>query len=164
MATPEFILDLRAKIGTDELWLIGATAVVLRDRDVLLIQRADNGQWSPVTGIVDPGEHPAAAAVREVAEEAGVRVAVDYLAWVNVTDTVVYPNGDRSRYLDHTFSCTWLSGEPFPADDETTAARWWDLADLPPLGVAVASRIAAVVDSRARGDRVTALTPPLGSG
>lgn len=159
MGTPGFVLDLRAKVGTAELWLMGATAVVVRDGEVLLVQRADNGQWAPVTGIVDPGEHPADAAVRETAEEAGVQVCVDYLAWVNVTDTVVYPNGDHSRYLDHTFSCTWLSGEPFAADDETTAARWWDLGALPPMGEALLARIRAVVDSQARGDRVTRLTP-----
>ncbi len=31
MATPDFVLDLRAKIGHDLLWLAAVTAVVLRD-------------------------------------------------------------------------------------------------------------------------------------
>ena len=54
MATPDFVLALREKIGTDPLWLPGATAVVVRDRSVLLVRRADTGEWTPVTGIVDP--------------------------------------------------------------------------------------------------------------
>ena len=61
MATPDFVLDLLAKIGHDLLWLSGVTAVVLRDtasasREVLLVKRAVTGEWTPVTGIVDPGE------------------------------------------------------------------------------------------------------------
>lgn len=165
VGTPPFILDLRAKVGTTQLWLSGATAVVTRGgpdgspREVLLIRRSDNGAWTPVTGIVDPGEHPADSAVREAAEEAGVRVAVDYLAWVSVTDVVTYPNGDRSRYLDHTFACHWLDGDPAPADDEATEAGWWALDELPPMAADLSARIAVVVDSQRRGDRTTRLTP-----
>jgi 8-oxo-dGTP pyrophosphatase MutT (NUDIX family) len=67
---PTFVLRLRASIGHDPLWLPGVTAVVLHETDVLLVRRSDNGSWAPITGIVDPGEHPAHAAVREVLEEA----------------------------------------------------------------------------------------------
>ncbi|NNG20649.1 NUDIX domain-containing protein [Naumannella sp. ID2617S] len=70
------MLRLREKIGTDLLWLPGVTVVVIDRRTpqprVLCVRRADNGQWTPVTGIVDPGEEPAAAGEREVLEEAGV--------------------------------------------------------------------------------------------
>ena len=33
----------------------------------LTVRRADDGAWTPVTGIIDPGEEPAIAAVREYA-------------------------------------------------------------------------------------------------
>ena len=72
MAIPDYVRRLRLRVGHDLLWLPGATAVVLRGDEVLLVRRSDNGQWSPVTGIVDPGEHPARAAVREVMEETGI--------------------------------------------------------------------------------------------
>ena len=55
MPTPDFVLDLRRKIGTAPLPLVGVTAVVLRDGNVLLGRRSDNGHLTPVTGIVDPG-------------------------------------------------------------------------------------------------------------
>jgi 8-oxo-dGTP pyrophosphatase MutT (NUDIX family) len=45
MPTPQFVLDLRAKIGHQMLWLPGVTAVVFDDDGrVLLVQRADNGR------------------------------------------------------------------------------------------------------------------------
>lgn len=80
MPTPEFVQRLRRKIGTDLLWLAGATAVVFDGQAVLLVKRADNGQWTPVTGIVDPGEHPAQTAAREVLEETGVDCVVEDLS------------------------------------------------------------------------------------
>jgi len=142
---PEFILRLREKIGHDPLWLPGVTAVVLRDEQVLLVQRSDNGRWSPVTGIVDPGEHPAVTAVREVHEETGVRIEVESLAWVNVTAPTVHVNGDHAQYLDHTFRCRYLDGEAKVADDESVSVRWFGLDALPELDASLRARIHAAV-------------------
>ncbi len=62
MPTPEYVLSLREKIGTDLLWLTGVTAVVTRgegaDRELLVVRRADTGAYTPVTGIVDPARNP----------------------------------------------------------------------------------------------------------
>ena len=137
MATPDFILSLREKVGSDPLWLSGATAVVVRpgaDGDeVLLVQRVDDLQWSPVAGIIDPGEQPHDAALREVAEEAGVAARVERLAWLTVTEMVTYPNGDQTQYIDHVFRCAWVSGEPEPVDGEASAAGFFPVDDLPPM-------------------------------
>jgi ADP-ribose pyrophosphatase YjhB (NUDIX family) len=130
---PEFIAELRRSIGHAPLWLPGATAVTIRDRDVLLVKRSDNGAWTAVTGIVEPGENPADCAVREVLEETGVRARPVRLAWVQVGRPVVHTNGDHAQYLDHVFRMEWLSGEPYPADDESSEARWFDLDALPPM-------------------------------
>jgi ADP-ribose pyrophosphatase YjhB (NUDIX family) len=133
MPTPDFVLDLRRKVGTAPLPLVGVTAVVLRDGKVLLGRRSDNGHLTPVTGIVDPGEQPADAAVRETLEEAGVACRVERLAWVHQLPRVVYPHGDQVDYLDLVFRCTWLSGEPRPVDGEMTEVGWYDLDALPEL-------------------------------
>lgn len=79
MPTPDFILELRRFIGTRPIPLTGVTAVIVRDGEVLLGRRSDNGALTPITGIVDPGEEPADAAVREAWEEAGVRIRADRL-------------------------------------------------------------------------------------
>jgi ADP-ribose pyrophosphatase YjhB (NUDIX family) len=148
MAIPDFVLALRTKIGTAPLWLSGVTAVVVKDEQILLVRRADNGAWTPVTGIVDPGEQPADAAVREVVEEAGVRVVPERLAGVGVTDLVVYDNGDMSQYLDLTFRMRWTGGDPYPADGENTEAKWFPLGALPPMSAEMTGRIEAALSDR----------------
>jgi ADP-ribose pyrophosphatase YjhB (NUDIX family) len=148
MAIPDFVVALRTKIGTAPLWLSGVTAVVLKDDQLLLVRRADNGAWTPVTGIIDPGEQPADAAVREVVEEAGVRVVPERLAGIGVTDLVVYDNGDESAYLDLTFRMRWTDGDPYPADGENTEARWFPLDALPPMSSEMTGRIEAALSDR----------------
>lgn len=141
MPIPEFIVELRRHIGHAPLWLPGVTAVVIRDHQVLMVQRADNRAWTPVTGIVEPGENPADCAVREVFEESGIHVVARRLAWVHVTRPVVHANGDQAQYLDHVFRMDWVAGEPFPADDESLCARWFDLAELPHVSADMYRRI-----------------------
>lgn len=149
MATPEFVLALREKIGTLPLWISGVTAVVVRDtgagREVLMVRRSDTGAWTPVTGIIDPGEQPAAAAAREVLEEADVVAVPVRVSRLGVTNEIVYSNGDRAQYIDHTFLFEYVSGEPFPADGENTEARWFGVDQLPPLSTDMAERIDAAL-------------------
>lgn len=124
MPTPDFVLDLRRHIGTRPLPLVGVTAVIRRGDALLLGRRSDNGRLTPITGIVDPGEEPADAAAREAEEEAGVRIRVDRLAWVHQIPRVTYANGDQSDYLDLTFACSWIDGDPEPVDGEMTEVGW----------------------------------------
>ena len=130
MPTPDFVLELRRHVGTSPLPLVGVTAVIVRGDDLLLGRRSDNGRLTPVTGIVDPGEEPADAAVREAAEEAGVRIRVERLAWVHQIPRVTYANGDQSDYLDLTFACAWIDGDPHPVDGEMTEVGWHPIAQL----------------------------------
>ncbi|GGL42909.1 NUDIX domain-containing protein [Phycicoccus endophyticus] len=145
MATPEFILRLRASVGHELLWLPGVTAVVLDGERVLLVRRSDDGRWTPVTGICDPGEHPARTAMRECLEETGVRCAVELLAWVDVTGVVEYPNGDRSQYVDHTFRCRYVGGEAHVADDESSDVAWFPLDGLPEMDADHLERVRTAV-------------------
>jgi 8-oxo-dGTP pyrophosphatase MutT (NUDIX family) len=146
MPIPEFVVELRRHIGHAPLWLPGVTAVVIRDQQVLLVKRADNQAWSPVSGILEPGENPADCAVREVLEEAGIHVVARRLVWVHVTRPIVHANGDRAQYLDHVFRMDWIAGEPFPADDESLDARWFDLSTVPQMPGGTRRRIKMASD------------------
>jgi ADP-ribose pyrophosphatase YjhB (NUDIX family) len=134
MTTPKFILELRAKIGHDPLWLSGVTGVVLNDRDeVLLVRRVDTGSWSLVAGVLEPGEQPAVALVREIQEETAVEVAIDRLVSIESLPPGSYPNGDQVQFLDLCFRCRALRGEPRVNDDESLEVAWWPLSGLPEL-------------------------------
>lgn len=147
---PEFVLALREKIGGEHpLWLPGVTAVVRRGDQVLLVRRSDNGRWTPVTGIVDPGEEPAVAAAREALEETGTRIRVDRLASTSAHPELRHANGDVAAYLDLTFACTWLEGEAHVADDESSDVRWFPVGSLPEMSEVMLARIeAALSDER----------------
>ena len=155
---PDFVLALRDKIGHDPLWLPGVTAVVRRGDQVLLVRRADNGHWTPITGIPDPGEEPAVAAAREALEETGVRIRVDRLAATGVHGEIVHANGDRATYLDLTFACTWLEGEAHVADDESSDVRWWPLSALPPMSDIMTARVEAATS----GETAARFVAPVG--
>jgi 8-oxo-dGTP pyrophosphatase MutT (NUDIX family) len=134
MPTPKFILDLREKIGHDPLWLTGLSAVVLNGQgEVLLVERADNGRWSLIGGILEPGEQPAVALVREIREETAVEAQVDRLLSIEAIPPAAYPNGDQVQFLDICFRCHPLGGEARVNDDESTDVRWWPLDALPDL-------------------------------
>ena len=143
MPIPDFIVELRRKIGTDLLWLPGVTAVVFDERQrVLLTYRADDPRWHLVSGILEPGEQPVHGVVREVREETGVEAEVQRMSSCWAGDPLVIPsNGDRCQFLDLSFRCRWLSGVPRPADDENTDVRWFALDELPPLKDTVLRRI-----------------------
>lgn len=145
MPIPDFVVELRKLVGRRELWLPGITAVVRREDRVLLVRRADNGEWAPVTGILDPGEEAARGAVREVREETGVLARVDRLASTSVMRDVVHANGDRAAYLDLCFACTWLSGDAVVGDDESVAVDWFRPDSLPAMKPELRDRIEAAL-------------------
>ena len=109
MPTPQFITDLRAKIGSDMLWLSGATAVIQRDNgDILLVRRSDTG----------------ATCLREAEEEAGVIIEVVGFAQLKADPPMTFDNGDRCQFLDHTFYCRHVSGQARVNDEESSQVQW----------------------------------------
>ncbi len=143
MPVPDFILALRKQVGHAPLPLVGVTGVVRDDADRLLcIQRADNGQWSLVSGILEPGEEPMTALAREVWEETALTVEVGELTSVLALPPITYPNGDVAQYLDLCFRCRPLGGEARVNDDESLAVGWFALDALPDLSPTTRERLA----------------------
>ncbi|QIY69301.1 NUDIX domain-containing protein [Streptomyces sp. RLB1-33] len=134
MATPDFIRTIRASAGHQLLWLPGVSAIVLDDEGrVLLGRRTDTRKWSIIGGIPDPGEQPAACAVREVFEETNVHCVVERVVLVQALERVTYENGDTCQFMDTTFRCRAVGGEARVNDDESLDVGWFAVDALPEL-------------------------------
>ncbi|MBR6439891.1 MAG: NUDIX domain-containing protein [Aeriscardovia sp.] len=132
--TPEFIKDLRRKVGKERLWISGVEAFVENEKgEVLLAKRKDDGLWCVVAGIIEPGEQPADAAAREVEEETGVKCIPEKVARVeSMTEPRIYPNGDEVLALNILFCCH-AGGHQIPAcpDGENEDSGWFPPSRLP---------------------------------
>jgi 8-oxo-dGTP pyrophosphatase MutT (NUDIX family) len=136
LAIPPYVQGLRDRVGNDLLLLPAVSAVVFDSQGrVLLGKRTDNGRWALVGGILDPGEEPADAVVREVFEETAVVVEPVRVSGIYTSPEITYPNGGRSQYVVIGFACRHVSGEPRVNDDESTDVGFFTLDELPPLGV-----------------------------
>jgi 8-oxo-dGTP pyrophosphatase MutT (NUDIX family) len=127
MAIPNFIKALRSKIGTDLLQVPTVAVLAYDDHGrLLLVQDKDSGLWGAPSGILDPYELPADAAVRETWEEAGVLVELTHLIGVFAGDQFsgAYSNGDQVACVSTVFGARPIRGIPRPDHEETSDARY----------------------------------------
>jgi 8-oxo-dGTP pyrophosphatase MutT (NUDIX family) len=113
--------------------ILPASFAVVRDDTgrVLLVQRADDELWELPGGRIEIGESASAAAVREVAEEAGVDIELTGLSGVysEPGHVLVYADGARQQ-LAVCFHAVPRDGQPSgaarPDEAEIVAAGWFD--------------------------------------
>ena len=134
MPVPDFLRRIRASYGHG-LVTMPAISVVLRGDDgrVLVMRRADTGDWSLPSGICEPGEAPARTLVREVWEEAGLRCVPERVLATFHTPRIDYPNGDVASYVSTLFEARVVGGELEARDGEALELRFVALDELPPI-------------------------------
>jgi len=97
------------------------------DGRLLLVRRANppaEGTWSLPGGRVEAGEDDAAAVVREVAEETGLRVTP-----LHVVGVVERDAPDGGIYVITDLACRVIDGM-LAAGDDATDAGWFDAVGL----------------------------------
>jgi ADP-ribose pyrophosphatase YjhB (NUDIX family) len=133
MPISPYLAGLRARVGTDLLLVPAAGAAVFDDDGRLLLARhADDGGWATPGGMVEPGERPADAAVRELREETGIEAEVVGLvgAYGGPDYVVTYPNGDRTAYVVTVYACRPTGGGPRPDGVEVLEVGWFDAEEV----------------------------------
>jgi 8-oxo-dGTP pyrophosphatase MutT (NUDIX family) len=112
---------------------ISAGGVAFRERggkvEVAIISVGENPRWQLPKGIVDEGETTAAAALREVREEAGVETSM--VALIDKVEYWYYPKDRGRRVRFHKFVYFYLlkyvSGYVRDHDSEVNEARWVEI-------------------------------------
>jgi ADP-ribose pyrophosphatase YjhB (NUDIX family) len=105
---------------------------------ILLVRRMDTGNWELPGGRVEIGESATAAAVREVREESGVRIAVTRFAglYTDPEYVMVYPgSGEARQQFAVCLHARVLGGRPRPDSEETSEAGWFEPSELPALPI-----------------------------
>ena len=113
------------------------TAVRNPDGQVLLVRRTDDGYWELPGGWVDVGESASQAAIREVAEEAGVTIEVIGVIGVSSDPghVLAYPRGDVRQQLAVCFHASAVDDQVRPDLSETSEVRWFDPDETLGLGM-----------------------------
>ena len=118
-------------MGSDLCPKVGVGGVILKDGKVLLLLRKkppEVGFWSLPGGRVEFGERLEDAVVRELREELGIIVEVEWL--VCVTDHIV--PADNAHWVSPTYRVRLVSGVPQNREpDKTVAIEWFSLSGLP---------------------------------
>jgi ADP-ribose pyrophosphatase YjhB (NUDIX family) len=119
-----------------------------------MIHKIDNNYWALPGGGMDLGESIAEAAIREVAEETGLRVEITGLVGI-YTDpghVMAYDDGEVRQEFSVCFHARPLGGELREDGTETKAAKWLDVSELDALDIhpSMRTRINDALGDRSR--------------
>jgi ADP-ribose pyrophosphatase YjhB (NUDIX family) len=130
MPISSYLRRLRGRLGSELLLMPSVTGMVWNSKqELLLLRQAESSLWNLPGGIVDPGEHPAEALVREVREETGIIVRPQRILGVFGGPQGfrrTYPNGDQMEFIDILFKCDSIGGKLQCLDGEAVEARFLD--------------------------------------
>jgi 8-oxo-dGTP diphosphatase len=98
--------------------------------EIALILVGPQGRWQLPKGLVNAGETPEIAALREVAEEAGIKTSL--VAPIDVIEYWYYGSRGAQKVRFHKrvhfFLLEYVVGDVADHDDEVEEARWVSLA------------------------------------
>jgi ADP-ribose pyrophosphatase YjhB (NUDIX family) len=133
MAISPFLARIRSLVG-NELLILPSVAVLPWDPGgrLLMVRDVAIDCWVTVGGMIEPGESPRDAAVREAREETGLQLEITRLREVvgGPEYQVTYPNGDQVAYVSPVFDARVLAGEPRPDGEEVAQVGWFSPAEI----------------------------------
>lgn len=131
-----YISNLRKYIGHEPLINIGATVIVMNDKnEILLNLRSDTNTWGIIGGGMELGESLEETAARELMEESNLTAEhfelIDLLSGEELY--FKYPNGDETYTVIALYRAIGVSGKLKINDDESCKLQYFPIDKLPPL-------------------------------
>lgn len=115
--------------------LVGCDVFITnKEKEVLLIKRADNGLWAMPGGCNDLGETPSECAIRECKEETGFEVKLLGLigVWSSINYEYVHYPWKENEFVHLVFKGEIIGGKS-STSSETEEIGWFKERKLPPL-------------------------------
>ena len=133
MPMSDYMQQLRKKVGHD-LLILPSAAVAIHDERMrlLLCLHGDKNIWVAPGGLIEPGEQPSDAAVRETWEETGLLVEITGILGVYGGRELVidYSNGDKTAYIGTIFRGRIVGGSIRPDGEETLDVRYFTREEI----------------------------------
>ncbi len=131
-----YIENLRKSLGHQPLINIGATVIVMNNRnEILLNLRSDTNTWGIIGGSMEIGESLEETAARELYEEANLTAEhfelIDLLSGKDLY--FKYPNGDETYTVIALYKAMNISGELKINDEESAKLQYFAFDNLPVL-------------------------------
>jgi len=129
-----YVAELREAVG-DRPILLPSTALIALDPEgrILLQRRTDDGTWGLPGGLMEIGEAPEEAVIRETKEEMGLDIGEVELFDVFGGSELYhdYPGQGRVYGVSVAYIARGITGEPQVDGDEVAEARFFAVDDVP---------------------------------
>lgn len=129
-----YIEDVRNLVGNHPLILIGSHAIILNEKNEVLLQlRTDFNRWGIIGGALEYNETLEDALKREVFEETGLIIKTPELfrTYSGPDFFQIYPNGDQVHGVLVIYICHEFQGELICDQTESKELRFFPLDELP---------------------------------
>lgn len=131
----DYIKWIRSKVNNDTIILNFSGACITNENGELLLQKRSDSEdiWGLPGGAVEIGESIEESAIREVKEETGLDIKIDYLVGVYSKYFTKYPNGDKAQCICYSFKGSILGGNLYIDKCETFDLKFFSKDELPQI-------------------------------